>query len=560
MGHDSPGRTTLSTPTPGAGAALLLVVLAAAAVRIAFAFPRHLCFGDQACYIWLGRNLLGGLGYTYYAGHPEVHFPPLFPIALGLLDRVLDGDGLCIKAAYVIFGSLLPIPVFFLGRVLLGHAAGLLAAFLTALLPAFVAGTLFETLSEPLYLLCLFGGISFAYHATLSQRLGPYALAGALLALACLTRSEGTVYFDVVFAYAALVLLVRRPLRLSAAAGRLAVLGGAFLLVMSPYVLYLHGETGQWTLSTKTTTTYTTTRGLVHHDGAAFQRDTWGLDEDGEVRYFARKKLDVGLLELLRGPYRDRVIPDVRQNLLNLRNTFLRPWVFGRWLLALALLGLVGSLVLERRRLDQALNALLVAPLAGVLLLFVAERFLYGALLPLVLWAAAGLMLLSRLLDRVRGPAVVRVAKAAVRVAALVAVAAYLLRASILHLQNQKKQREAAEAFEAAAWLEENTPGSAVVMATGPEVAFHAGRRWLPVPVASLDDVLRYAEKHRATHLCLRGRYLALRPDQKRELFDEARSREGLELLARVSSAEGGTSFVVYKLSETGGGGGAGPR
>jgi hypothetical protein len=90
-----------------------------------------------------------------------------------------------------------------------------------------------------------------------------------------------------------------------------------------------------------------------------------------------------------------------------------------------------------------------------------------------------------------------------------------------------------AEVAAAAQWLRENTPPNAMVMAAGPEVAFHAGRRWCPLPYADREQVVAYGRKLQATHIAVRGKYLVERPGQRDYLFDQAATSDDLELLVR---------------------------
>jgi hypothetical protein len=294
--------------------------------------------------------------------------------------------------------------------------------------------------------------------------------------------------------------------------------------------------------------TYVTTRALVDHDGVGFQRETWGLSAAGEVRWLDHEGSHQSLLGLLLGPYRHRVLPDIRKNLQSAWNTLRRSWVFGSALFALAFLGLFGSPWSRARLRDECFNALMIAPVASFLLFFIKERYLYPALLPLTLWAAAGLDALFRWIEEsdlwfVLGrPS----ARAAAKVLAIAALALYLGKKATDHFGSERPAQ--GEVWEAARWLSANTPEGARIMSMGPEVAFHAGRTWCPAPVASREELAAYGRRKKADFLCVRGRYLDRRPEQKADLFDNARSSPDLELLAKVESTPQGGSFVVYRL------------
>ena len=100
---------------------------------------------------------------------------------------------------YVICGTLLVLPIYGIARRLAGDAAGLAAALVAAVYPVLTAGVpLWGTMTEPLYLLL----VATAWWALLVALAGRaacagYAVAGATLALAYLTRTEALVYLAV---------------------------------------------------------------------------------------------------------------------------------------------------------------------------------------------------------------------------------------------------------------------------------------------------------------------------------------------------------------------------
>ena len=545
-----PGATA-AEPRGRLDLVLVGLLILGLAVRIIYALPDHVHFGDESCYVMLARNLFSGAGYTYYAGHSEVHFPPLFPIALGLLHAVGFDWEWVTRGAFVIFGSGAIIPFYLLGRSIYSRRVGRLAALVVALLPAYTSGILFgQTMGEPLFLFCLLFGIHGAHLASRHQGFRFYILSGAMLCLAYLTRPEAILHTFVTFVFLAGYLLFRMPISPRAAGLRLLAFWAAFLLLASPYVLYLHGVTGSWTLTTKDTTSYTTTRALVTHDGEKFQSDTWGLNEKGEVKYFSHEA-EPGLLALLMGPYRDRVLSDVHRNLASLISSIRKSKLFGYVLLFLSILGLLGSPWRRNRTWSELYNILLLLPMSILLLFFVADRLLYPALIPLVLWAAAGMDHILHWIESTDLPGVLDVqgGRRVLQGLCIAVISAYLINRGWFFFSLQRAEQD--EVWDASAWLRENTPEDAIVMSTGPEVAFHAGRRWLPVPYASIPELVAYARARNADYLCLRGRYLAVRLHQRVELFYNAKDREGLELMKR-SGWTPKNSFVAYKVKKEG--------
>jgi 4-amino-4-deoxy-L-arabinose transferase-like glycosyltransferase len=529
---------------------VLLVLLLSVVLRILYALPVHAACTDESFYLWLARSLFSGEGFTYYCGKPELHFPPLFPIVLGVLHWIVGDWEAVSRVAYVIFGGLLPLPVYWLAREMHGRRVALPASLLVAILPAFTSGILFAgTMSEPLYLFCLFWGLHHVFIALRDLGLKSCFLGGALLSLAYLARPEGEVFFVVSLVCLCAVLAWRRSLSLRASLLRPMVLLLSFLVMASPYLVYLRSHLGFWTLTTKSTTTYLTTRPLVVDDRAGFHKLNSGLNAEGEIVMYAHE-FDKGILDLLLGPYRHRVIPDVATNGKMAFEYFLRPWIWGRVLLALALLGLVGASWSRGRFSVELFNFVIVAPVMPVLVFFITDRFLYPWLLPLVIWSALGLNHLFTWVDETEFPGFLgrRGPRVVLQAALALALCAYLL--SCGHRYFVVEQETRAPIWKNVAWLEANTPKDAVILTAGPEIVFHAHRKWLPLPVASVQDIVKFGRDRGATHINLLLRYMKWRPDQRRDFFDSPRDFDDLELLVKPSGEITDASFVVYRFKD----------
>src|SRR5690242_898142 len=187
---------------------LVGLVAAAVLLRIGLSFmlPRAIK-PDESYYLMLGYNLLAGNGFTY-SGYPELHFPPMYPIIAGLF-HLLSGDfERASNLAYALFGGVLLFPVFVMARRIYGVHTAWLTAVLMAIFPALTVDVLYwGSLTEPLYLSLLYGGLAFLLVGLEDDRLEMFAAAGAFLGLAYLTRPEAVVYFGVFVIFAWIWLL-----------------------------------------------------------------------------------------------------------------------------------------------------------------------------------------------------------------------------------------------------------------------------------------------------------------------------------------------------------------
>lgn len=130
---------------------------------------------------------------AYHREVPTALHPPLYPLlvaavsALGVTDFATQRAlvGALLAAAIAICAGLL-------GRRLGGPRVGLIAAALAALMPSLIAAA-GSGESEPLFGVIVLSTLLLAYRAAERQAFTPTIAVGALIGLAILTRSEGTI-------------------------------------------------------------------------------------------------------------------------------------------------------------------------------------------------------------------------------------------------------------------------------------------------------------------------------------------------------------------------------
>ena len=213
---------------------------------------------DETYYYILGRNLLTGHGYTLN-GLRHTAFPPLYPVLVGIASFFTSTIRQATSAISLLAGSLLPVPVYFLGRDVHGRRAGLMAAGAAAVFPAlffFAARMVVYTEklyfgSEPLYVTLLASGMLFIWLFARRGGYGRALLAGGFFGLAALVRSEGPVVFFFLFLWLVIVLAVSRRLWKWRVLMQTVVVAVSMMVVFSPFLIYIHQVTGQWTLGAK---------------------------------------------------------------------------------------------------------------------------------------------------------------------------------------------------------------------------------------------------------------------------------------------------------------------
>lgn len=182
---------------PGARRVGWLVVAAlvcAFAVRVAIGLTDDAPSTDETAYLRSGISLIEGDGFER-DGHPELHFPPLVPVLLGLGSLVFDDPHTGTVVLTVLAGTAVVLPLSWLARRLAGPNAGVAAAWIAALAPATATSpTNRGAGSEATYVLLVVLALCFVVAAADERgraRLLRVAGAGASIGLAYLTRPEG---------------------------------------------------------------------------------------------------------------------------------------------------------------------------------------------------------------------------------------------------------------------------------------------------------------------------------------------------------------------------------
>jgi 4-amino-4-deoxy-L-arabinose transferase-like glycosyltransferase len=216
-------------------------------------------FTDSISYLAYAKNILARTYHGSGITMSRYLLPPLYPHLVALFaggnsDPVhLAQVG---RLVSVFSGALVVVPVYLLARIMAGVSAGVIAGVLIAILPESIyysGAVLTESLATFFVSWALFF-LWASYHKS-RRRLFPYAIIGILLGLAFLTR-HATIGF---LGLGVLLVSVQEVIRdgslrstwkitLQKVLPAGLILAGFFLVIM-PQVLYLHSETGRWTLT-----------------------------------------------------------------------------------------------------------------------------------------------------------------------------------------------------------------------------------------------------------------------------------------------------------------------
>ena len=506
---------------------------------------------DEPDYLTLARNLATGQGFTV-AGYSELHYAPLFPLAARLFYRLLGSLEMASNAVYVLAGAALIWPFFALVRRLFGARGALAASLLVALCPALNASVLYwGTMTEPLYLLCVFSGLWFAWVAAEKGRLLPAVAAGASFGLAYLTRPEGSFY--AIFGAAALVvgIFIRRQARTRKA---WLMLGGyvlAVFLVALPYLVYVHGQTGQWMVSGKLGVTYDIGRAVLARDPAEYDRVTASLDSTGrEILWYSSERFERDLAaELAASPA--QALRRVWDNFRLLLDAWFSLTLFPTLLLVFVGVAWFAQPWNRRRAVAELYWAAALIPVLAAFLPFHMEIRFFAPALPIALaWVGRGALATG---DWAAGTAQAllggrRLASWLRRALVALPTLAIALAFVVLTFMALGEGRRSTDFGhrDAGLWLKRHAPEGSVVMARDLAIALYADLDWVPSPRAEMPEFVQYARARGVDYVVVDEREVTvIRPHMQALLYAETAPPE-FRLLYQYAGNKGRT--LVYGL------------
>lgn len=227
---------------------LVLMILLSFIIRVIYVVFFSSITNDEMYYMRMAQNLNSGNGLTDIYGSPATVFFPLLPVLIAVVQHVLQNYIISGYFVAIFFGGLTLLPVYLLGRELMGERVGLLAAALAMIYPVLIMFSS-HIITEVIYAFFLLMAVFFVWQMLKQPRLVYGGIAGGLLGLAYLTNPGAISYLVISFCLAAGVALKRGVWRRMA--GSMGLLLLIFTLLAMPYFLFLHAHLGKWTYSGK---------------------------------------------------------------------------------------------------------------------------------------------------------------------------------------------------------------------------------------------------------------------------------------------------------------------
>jgi 4-amino-4-deoxy-L-arabinose transferase-like glycosyltransferase len=439
---------------------LLGLVIFAFLLRIPLFIYPEVIHHDGAGYIRHAKLILSG---NWTAGKA----PPLYPALIAFAHLFIpdaERAGILIS---IIFGSLLVLPVFYLGKEIFAERVGVLSAIIVAVHP-FLNVYSGSVLTESTYYFLVALIVLIGWYAFQRGRMMDVISFGFLTSLAYLTRPEG-IGFLMVFGF--WVLIVNPSGAKRSWTKRLGIVFLAafcFLLLSGPYLIQIRKETGRW--------------GITKKFAISMESSS---EEDGaqSIEVFTKKK-EIYLLSLVKNPLivLKKIVAGFFQSLYKFQQAY-NPLLFIFALLALVFCRAIPISLKANLYLFTYFFFFLGLVLP---LLWVARRYT-SQMIPIAIpWSAFGFLHFTQWVsERMKGGAL----KEKIPVL-LVIVFLVGLFAQGWPTQNRDFRMIQKEV---GLWMRDHLPKGQKMMSKMGQESFYAEQAWVKMPQTSYEEILNEA-------------------------------------------------------------------
>ena len=442
---------------------------------------------DQMQEIMLGRKFASGDFY----GVLDTYWAPVYPILIGLLSAFIDSPVVPAAIVSMVAGSLVVSLTYVLVRQSYGRPEAFVAAALAVFFPHMINSVVMIG-SENVYMVFVLGFLIVAWKALRDNSTVLHLLTGLILGLAYLTRPEAIGY-PIYFVLVVLVynFWLKRPFLRNSLPQVAALLLGFFLFA-APYIFYLRGETGKWTISGKT-----------------------------EINALMAKVGDSPELENVGGsPSQKPARVFLKYFLLNLVEVNkIVPVMFPPLLFLLVGLGLFRN-AWDKKRLEREVFLILFC-LVTVLgyAAAVAQLRYFLILLPILFgWSACGIVNFTKWLHDSAQGQVGRKASALLSPPSLVALSIIAVYLYVLPLNFYMRSTERSweisgyEERDAGLWLKQNAKPDSLIFSASRRPVFYSEARQLPPTTTEIAEIMAAIKEQKVDYIVTSERSLKRNP------------------------------------------------
>jgi hypothetical protein len=464
---------------------------------------------DGIEYIRHAKEVLAG---NWMGGESGPVYPTFIVLAYYTFIKNYELAGILVS---VIFGTLLILPVFYLGKIIFNEKVAVLSGLVTAVHPVLQINS-GSVLTESTYCFFIAASVLFGWRAFSHGKFHHVLLFSHFVSMAYLTRPEG---IGLLFVFFVWVLLINPPEGKRVwkkRAGIICLAVFCFLLFSSPYLIQLRKELGNWEISKK-----------VSISMESISKEDASLEAVGI-------KDKINILVLLKDPL--TLVGKIGIGLLQSFYKFQQK--YNPILFFLAILGWVG---IFRLRPSHALKANFyilshhIFFFALVLPFFwVSGRYTSHMVSISIPWAAFGCLEVMVLINRWFEKESLR-KKLSVTLL-LILLGGLFIQGRVTHSRELRLIRK-----ETGLWMRDHLPRNAKMMSRFPQEAFYAELPWVPIGVyvKSYGEILSVARSKEVRYLVLDRSIEKGSPG-----FSEKIKEEDLILLKEFKDDKGRRMFV----------------
>jgi 4-amino-4-deoxy-L-arabinose transferase-like glycosyltransferase len=516
---------------------LLVILLLALLIRIPLFTNEKFVTTDGVDYARLGKNLIEKGEYFYREDYNfGTLFSPGYPLFIGLTNLFFDNLLLSGRLVSLLSSLITIILLYFIGKELNNKEAGLFLATCYAIYP-FIIWTSVRLMTESIFFLFLALTIYLFVLAFKRKKILFFLLFGASSAFAYLIRPEGIILL-------ALPFLSLKKLKNKKYLVRIFAALLVFILVASPYLLFLKESTGDFTLSGKT--------GLVTIlggtlTGGDYEKLFYSLNEEKNKLDALEKSSKLSIIDFM---FEDPVE--------FIKRFFLNSLYEIELLLLLSipiLLPLLFSF-LNINFFKNKINLILLAMafLFFILypLFFVSTRFVLTITVILILLSSTGFTNSKETLHKIFNFYEIKKNKTTLfmekNIKIIIVILLILSSLPYVGYYSFIYDRDITEYVDAAMFLKEMHPEyeEINVMARKPWISFYSGSKYTTFPYANYKDVINFAKIYGVDYIIVDGGHQK-KWDNYEELMQMEKYSDEVELIYEDNS---GTPIKILKVKK----------
>lgn len=507
---------------------LIMLFLLAIFLRLFLLRYHNIIEEDGLLFTSVAKNLFSGQGYLDLEGKVSVAVGALYPILIGLFSFFIKNIELAGRFVSIIFGSILFVPIYLLTKKIYNKKVALIAALLIVIYPVLSYLSLI-VYSDIIFYFFISLGAYVGLLAIKKRKYFLYFLTGIIFGLSYLTRFEGGGYLFFIYLFA----IFYPKFKFKKAFYILILFLIGFLIIASPYLIFLYNYTGHLSISAKSdfsevymlepyTEEYEQAHFLLNEDNTEIIQDRLRKPKEGTIK------------KILKNPLKS--IRTYIENLYEENNQFVD--IFPIIFIILASFGLFRSNFKYGLFKQLYLLIFILYPLLLYPVFFILARFLACTIPFLIIWVSKGIYEFGISFNK-KG-----FKNMMLWFVIIICIFGIIL--TIYHPQYGIEQ-EALEHKEAGIWLKENIGEDLIIMSRKQWVSFYSNSKVVFVPYSNYEDMLDFACHENVDYIVIDERFVSKTRPRLRFLLDEKNTPKEIKSIYKDESIK---KILIYELKK----------